>query len=229
MIIKSFRDAITRGSEHLSDYFHGEEDSHMLKHLSDEHPDSSPKEIKFGMSVIKQHKTSFDRMIFESVLIYRGGSNILNSKSEFSRCQVPRLSVMVGEGQQNEVDQKTNNEVFKLKRRPKRRRDYDGVETNSSDKEGSGHVNSTSSDSKVLSNSQAVGEILSHNNAKKVKANPEPDLNPPKTKPTFPPKKTKKLDAKVKGQQKISFYFCDTQRELNQNVSCRILPPRPPT
>ena len=61
--------------------------------------------------------------------------------------------------------------------------------------------------------------------------NPEPNLIPPKTKPTFPPKKTKKLklDAEVKGQHKISFYFCDTQRELKPNVSCRILPPRPPT
>ena len=81
--------------------------------VSDEHPDSLPREIKFGMSVVKQHKSSFDRMVFESVLIYRGGHNILNSKSEFSRCQVPRLSVMVGENQQYDKFEK-NVEVLKL-------------------------------------------------------------------------------------------------------------------
>ena len=70
------------------------------------------------MSVVKQHKTSFERQIFESVLIYRGGNNILNSKSEFSRCQVPRLSLMVGEDQKYDDIQK-NNEVLKKKERLK--------------------------------------------------------------------------------------------------------------
>ena len=33
-------------------------------------------------------------------MIYRGGQNVLNSRSQYSRCQVPRLSVMVGDSQQ---------------------------------------------------------------------------------------------------------------------------------
>ena len=33
----------------------------------------------------------------ESVLIFRGGKNVLNSKSEFSRCTVPRLGVTFGD------------------------------------------------------------------------------------------------------------------------------------
>ena len=37
----------------------------------------------------------------------------MNSKSEFSRCQVPRLSVMVGENQQYDKFEK-NVEVLKL-------------------------------------------------------------------------------------------------------------------
>ena len=83
----------------------------MFKHLSDTHP--GLKDVKFGMTVVKQHKSSFQRQIFESVLIFRG-KNVLNSKSEFSRCQVPRLSVLIGEDQQR-ADTKI--EVRKLKRR----------------------------------------------------------------------------------------------------------------
>ena len=206
----------------------------MLKHLSDEHPESSPREIKFGMSVVKQHKNSFSRMIFESVLIYRGGSNILNSKSEYSRCQVPRLLLMVGEDQNN----LKNNEVLKLKRKfmeetgskPKRRRKHDDDATNSSDKGGSGHVNATSKDSKVLSTSHVMGpRNVSHNNIEKVITKPKFNLNPPTSEPKHPTKKAKKLNQNVKGQQKISFYFCDTQRELKPNVSCSSSPTRPPT
>ena len=92
---ETFRDAKTRGSEHLSDFRSNSEDSHMMKHVCEDHPGS--KDIKFGMSVVKRHKSSFERQIFESILIFRGGKNVLNSKSEFSRCVVPRLSAMIGE------------------------------------------------------------------------------------------------------------------------------------
>ena len=119
-----------------------------MKHLSDCHPDSRPEEIKFGMSVIKHHRSSFDRMVFESVLIFRDGENVLNSKSEFSRCQVPRLSVMIGDNQKYDNVEK-DKEVAKLKRRliddnhnckpPKRRRKHvdwvDAFETKKDDLE----------------------------------------------------------------------------------------------
>ena len=81
------RDAYTRGAEHLSDYIGQTDDSHMYKHLSDSHQDSRPRDVKFGMSVIKQHRSSFERMIFESCLIFRNENNVLNSKTEFNRCQ----------------------------------------------------------------------------------------------------------------------------------------------
>ena len=55
-------------------------------------------------------------MILEAVLIYRGGQNVMNSRSQYSRCQVPRLSVMVGENQQfNTIELKQETE--KLKKR----------------------------------------------------------------------------------------------------------------
>ena len=49
----------------------------------------------------------------EAVLVYRGGKNVLNSKSEFSRCTVPRLAVTFGDRQ---LDAVTTQEE-KLKRR----------------------------------------------------------------------------------------------------------------
>ena len=83
------------------------------------------------MSVVKKHKSSFDRQIFEAVLIYRGGQNVLNSRSQYSRCQVPRLSVMVGENLQYD-NAALKNEKEKLKKRiaeksenPKKRRKFE--------------------------------------------------------------------------------------------------------
>ena len=233
---ESFRDAFTRGNEHLTDYLGEEEDSHMFKHVSDEHPDSLPREIKFGMSVVKQHKSSFDRMVFESVLIYRGGHNILNSKSEFSRCQVPRLSVMVGENQQYDKFEK-NVEVLKLKRqlvdeqmiksKSKRRRKFD-ADNDSSDKEGSGLVNNSNLDgSAVLPNSKDISaDNFSHNEAKKENIDPISKF-PPKPKPKLSTKKSKARKL-LKGQQTISSYFKNSQRAL-QDFGNSCLSPHPPT
>ena len=111
---ETFRDAYTKGKEHLSDYNGKTDDSHMMKHLSEEHPECNPCDIRFGMSVVKKHTSSFSRMIMESILIYRAGANILNSKSEFSRCVVPRLSVMVGEENQHDADLKIDLENKKF-------------------------------------------------------------------------------------------------------------------
>ena len=58
---ETFRDAFTRGCEHLSDYHSKSDDSHMYKHLTDVHPGCKPSEIQFGMSVVKKHKSSFER------------------------------------------------------------------------------------------------------------------------------------------------------------------------
>ena len=80
----------------------------MWKHVSEVHPGKEPKDIKFGMSVVRQHFSAFSRLIFEAVLIFRGGDNVLNSKTEFNRAKVPRLSVMVSEGQQQDSVRKNH-------------------------------------------------------------------------------------------------------------------------
>ena len=86
-----------RGAQHVRDYQNKEEDSHMFKHFSDSHRNEKIEDIKFGMSVVKQHYSAFSRQIMESVLIFLD-PHVLNSKSGlYNRCQVPRLSVMVGD------------------------------------------------------------------------------------------------------------------------------------
>ena len=69
----------------------------MKKHLDDDHPGCDPEDIKFGMTVLRQHKSAFSRMVHEEILIFLAKDMILNSKSMYNRCQIPRLSVMVGE------------------------------------------------------------------------------------------------------------------------------------
>ena len=69
----------------------------MWKHVTEAHPGSEPRDVKFGMNVVREHFSAFSRLIFEAVLISRAGINVLNSKAEFNRAQVLRLSVMINE------------------------------------------------------------------------------------------------------------------------------------
>ena len=65
---ESSKTAYWRGLLHTSDYFRKQENSHMWKHVSEAHPGEEPKDVKFGMSVVKQHFSSFSRQIFEAVI-----------------------------------------------------------------------------------------------------------------------------------------------------------------
>ena len=50
--------------------------------------------VKLNMKVIRFSKTSFEHQIFESVLIQENMlHNLLNSKSEYNRCSIPRLTL----------------------------------------------------------------------------------------------------------------------------------------
>jgi hypothetical protein len=50
------------------------------------------------MKVVKYHKSSFERQVQESVLIQSNRSHwLLNSKSEFNRCAIPRLGMKMGD------------------------------------------------------------------------------------------------------------------------------------
>ena len=104
---ESSRSAFERGLEHQRDLEELKIDSHMLKHYFDKHADEKVEDMKFGMKIIKEARTTFERQIAESVEIQNARNHhILNSKSEFNRCAPPRLSAKVGEMGLDEVKKK---------------------------------------------------------------------------------------------------------------------------
>ena len=62
-------------------------------HYIDCHSDECQDDVSFGMCVVKQHYSSFSRQIHESVLIFLNKQHVLNSRSQYNRCQVHRLTV----------------------------------------------------------------------------------------------------------------------------------------
>ena len=66
--------------------------SHIHKHQSVEH---EGEESAFIFKVISHHRTALSRQVKEAVRIRRrgGSGNILNSKGEFNRCYIPRMTV----------------------------------------------------------------------------------------------------------------------------------------
>ena len=57
--------------------------------------------VQFGMKVVKYNQSSFERQIRESVTIQseRQDHILLNSRTEYNRCSLPRLCTQVGEGE----------------------------------------------------------------------------------------------------------------------------------
>ena len=89
---------MVRGVQHERDFRGKSEESHMYKHYTDIHQNEKLSDVRFGMSVIKQHFSSFARQVHESILIFRhSDQNILNSRSQYNRCQIPRLTTMLEE------------------------------------------------------------------------------------------------------------------------------------
>ena len=90
---ESSRSIYERGLEHLRDLEELKTDSHMLKHFCEMHTGEEIKDMKFGCRILKQSQTAFNRQINESVEIQSNNFHyILNSKSEYNRCALPRLS-----------------------------------------------------------------------------------------------------------------------------------------
>ena len=67
-------------------------ESHQVKHWQLEHKElNAPPRFKF--SIVSTFTDPLTRQLSESVRIERRGADILNSRSEYSRCQVPRLRI----------------------------------------------------------------------------------------------------------------------------------------
>ena len=98
---ESFRSGSERSAEHLQDCRNKKEEGHMWRHQQEAHPDEN---VTFTMKVIKRFLSSFEREVSESIYIEVNQNNyILNQKSGFNRCQIPRLSVMMGEKEYHET------------------------------------------------------------------------------------------------------------------------------
>ena len=82
-----------KSKEHWGAWRSGKEESHIRKHQETDHGgDGSP---EFMMRVVGYYKSALSRQIGEAVRIGRrgGAGMVLNSKSEFNRCRIPRLII----------------------------------------------------------------------------------------------------------------------------------------
>ena len=100
---ESGRSLSERAGEHWKDAVKMAEESHMVKHWAQQHPDA---EIipKFTFKVVASFKDALTRQIAEAVRIERRGMGVLNSKSEFSRCHLPRLTIDIEEWQTRRLE-----------------------------------------------------------------------------------------------------------------------------
>ena len=80
---ESARSCYERGLEHIRDLQELKKESHMLKHFFACHEGEELKDMKFGMRVMKAHRSAFNRQILESVEIQnqKMKHTILNSNT----------------------------------------------------------------------------------------------------------------------------------------------------
>ena len=79
-----------RSREHWEGYRRKDNDNHMVKHMTLHHEEGA--EPEFLMKVVGFHRTALSRQVGEAVRIAKRGL-VLNSKAEFSRCNILRLSL----------------------------------------------------------------------------------------------------------------------------------------
>ena len=86
------RSLYERGREHWRGFRERREDSHIWKHQALHHGgDNSP---RFHLRPFEFHRTALNRQISEAVKIGRfGEENLLNSKGEYNRSRIARLSL----------------------------------------------------------------------------------------------------------------------------------------
>ena len=103
------RSIFEKSREHWGAWRSGKEESHILKHQEADHGgDTSP---KFIMRVVNYYKTALSRQVGEAVRIRRRGGegSILNSRAEFNRCRIPRLTIE--EVDEEQLEEQENKEL----------------------------------------------------------------------------------------------------------------------
>ena len=105
---ESARSSYERGHDHLDDLKNLKNCSHMLKHYVENHEGEQLSDMQFLMKVKKFHRSAFERQISESVIIQANRHhNLLNSRAEYNRCALPRLSLKIGDKHLKEKDLET--------------------------------------------------------------------------------------------------------------------------
>ena len=100
------RSGYERNLEHTKDREKWKISSHMLKPIEEHHKGEDESKVEFRMKILKTHKSAFERQVFEGIRIQeeRKKHHLLNSKSEFNRCALPRLEVRLGEKEKTELE-----------------------------------------------------------------------------------------------------------------------------
>ena len=133
---ESARSLYERSIEHMDDFNSLSEKSHMLKHYLIAHKDMKREEVKFGIKVRNRYKKAFERQIGEAISIEQElmkNTTLLNSKSEFNRCTVPRLTMTTYKETEEEIEKEEKEkkmlkeEIRKLKKRKKKQRKMFGT------------------------------------------------------------------------------------------------------
>ena len=111
---ESSRSIYERSKEHWSDWRSKLERSHILKHQREAH--GGEEEPKFMMRSVRYFRSALSRQVGEAVRIMRrgGAGAILNSKSEFDRCKIPRL-VFEEEEDEEEIRKKQEQDIAREK------------------------------------------------------------------------------------------------------------------
>ena len=121
------RSLYERTKEHIADAGKRMENSHIRKHWDEAHPGENMPTFKFKM--VGSFKDCLTRQVAEAVRIMNKG-RVLNSKSEFSRCHISRLTV-----EKTEWEEKAEEKKKWLEKMEKNKRDSSPEEDIGEDQE----------------------------------------------------------------------------------------------
>ena len=106
----------------------------MLKHAVNHNSELDPCRVKFEMRILSSHKTAFERQIREAVLIEKfAGPMIMNSKLEYNRSLLPKMSLKLGPDKSTSEDpeitkEKSVIEKIRLKYKSENKRQVGEIE-----------------------------------------------------------------------------------------------------
>ena len=111
------RSGYERGVEHVRDFENCEETSHLLKHYLMFHKDVKKSDMRFGMRIRSSFRSPIERQIGEAIAIdreNRKGTVLMNSKSEYNRCQIARITTLSKGESKKEIEKEAEEEkIFK--------------------------------------------------------------------------------------------------------------------